>query len=66
MKYYFIRFDYDHYCQGYEKETETLLVEAFDFEVACTLIWKKYTNARNFVNLTLRQETNNGFFNNRI
>lgn len=54
MEYYYIRFDYDHYCQGWEEETETLMVQADNYSYACELIGLKYKNARNFQDLTLR------------
>lgn len=54
MKYYLIRFNYLHYCQGYEKASETVLVEADSFQEACLLILKKYKNVEDFVDLTLR------------
>lgn len=57
MVWFYIRFDYDYYCQGYEEEQETLMVQAIDYFNACELIKRKYENARNFKNLTLR-ETN--------
>lgn len=41
MIYFFIRFTYDHYSQGYEVEQETLLVQAINFESACDLIENK-------------------------
>lgn len=53
---YMIRFDYDHYCQGYEDATETVLVRASSYEDACLKIKAKthtYKNARNFRNLTI-------------
>lgn len=55
MKWFYIRFNYDFYCQGYEKEQETLMVQAIDFDNACGLIENNYTNARDFKDLTLRE-----------
>ena len=52
---FLIRFTYDHYCQGYEDATETLLVYADSFDDACDMIRvSKYENPRDFRNLTLR------------
>ena len=34
MKDYLIKFDYDYYCQGYEKDTISVLVRANNFEEA--------------------------------
>ena len=42
MKWFYIRFDYDHYCQGWEDESETLMVQAINFYNACELIKDKY------------------------
>jgi hypothetical protein len=60
MKYFLIRFTYDHYCQGYEDAQETLLVKAPSFEAACNRVkiqelgvMQKYHAARDFENLTL-------------
>jgi hypothetical protein len=51
---YLVRFNYDHYCQGYEKASETVLVkDVEDFDDACTKIAMKYKNARDFENLTI-------------
>jgi hypothetical protein len=58
MKWFYIRFDYDHYCQGWEDESETLMIQAIDFYNACRLIKNKYENARNFKDLTLRETAN--------
>lgn len=58
MKWFYIRFDYYNYCQGYEKEKETIMVQAIDFGNACRLIKEKYENATNFVDLTLRETSN--------
>lgn len=54
-KDWFVRFDYDHWCQGYEDATETILVRASDFSEACKKIQKspRYHNSRNFKNLTI-------------
>lgn len=60
MKYYLIRFKYDHYCQGYEEEYETVLVRESTFEFACKSIKAKYENARDFENLTIN--TSKSFF----
>lgn len=49
---YLIRFTYDHYCQGYEETQESVLVYAESPESACRAIEKRYTNARDFLNLT--------------
>lgn len=49
---YLIRFTYDHYCQGYETETETVLVYATNVKSACLEIKKHYKNARDFFSLT--------------
>ncbi len=57
MEWFYIRFTYDHYCQGYEKAEETLMVQAIDYFNACRIIKLKYKNARSFADLTLR-ETN--------
>lgn len=54
MQYYLIRFTYSHYCQGYEKVTETVLVEEVSFDWACILLKNNYKDADNFENLTLR------------
>lgn len=66
MRTYLIRFTYDHYCQGWEDATETVLVELREDELlhhdkmdlrtallkitGCGL----YTKARDFVDLTIR------------
>jgi len=55
MKWFYIRFNYDHYCQGYEEEQETLMVQAIDYFNACRLISDEYKNARDFKDLTLRE-----------
>ncbi len=55
MKWYYIRFNYDHYCQGYEETSETLMIQAVDFFNACRLIKEHYKNAKNFKDLTLRE-----------
>lgn len=56
-KDYLIRFTYDFYCQGYEDETENVLVRAFSFEQACSKIalCGKYMGAREFVNMTIEE-----------
>jgi len=53
MRYFLIRFQYDHWCQGYEDAYETVLVEETNFDDACEKIKDKYRNARDFENLTL-------------
>ena len=53
MKYFLIQFTYDHYCQGYEDVTTTILVHETTFDFACRSIKAKYENARDFVNLTI-------------
>lgn len=55
MRTYLVKFDYDYYCQGYERGTETFLVYADTFEEACRRILNggKFLNVRNFRNLTL-------------
>jgi len=60
MKDYLIKFDYDYYCQGYEKDTISVLVRANNFEEAIEKIKTEekyqeclYAHARNFVNLTI-------------
>lgn len=58
MKWFYIRFTYDHYCQGWNEEVETLMVQAIDYFNACRLIGDKYENARNFKDLTLRETEN--------
>lgn len=54
---YLISFDYDYYCQGYEKARHTLLVKADTFFEACKKISDTksydYRNARAFVNETI-------------
>lgn len=55
MQWFYIRFDYDHFCQGYETASETLMVQAIDFSNACRIIGLNYTRARNFKDLTLRE-----------
>lgn len=55
MKWYYIRFTYDYYCQGYEDEQETLMVQAIDYDNACRIISIDYRNARDFKDLTLRE-----------
>lgn len=53
-KDYLIQFDYDVYCQGYERATETILVrDCKDKIEACEKIRAKYYNARNFINKEL-------------
>lgn len=58
MKWFYIRFNYKHYCQGWEDGTETLMVQAIDFENACRLIKIKYEEAKKFKDLTLREADN--------
>lgn len=56
MNCYLIRFQYQHYCQGYETATETVLVHAINFDTACDKIRAqniKYESATNFENLTV-------------
>lgn len=53
MKYFLIRFKYDHWCQGYEDAYETVLVKETTFDFACRSIKAKYRNAREFENLTI-------------
>ena len=53
MNAYLIQFTYDHYCQGYEDATISVLVYAERFDVAMDRIRAIYYNARNFVNLTI-------------
>ena len=55
MIWFYIRFDYDYYCQGTEEGTETLMVQAIDFTNACRIIKLHYDKARNFKDLTLRE-----------
>ena len=55
MTWFYIRFDYDYYCQGIEKGTETLMVQAIDYFNACRIISLHYDKARNFQDLTLRE-----------
>lgn len=51
MKDYLVQFDYDMYCQGYERDVETVLVRnCKSFDEACAKIRLKYYNARNFKN----------------
>lgn len=56
IDYWLIRFTYDHYCQGYEDAVETVLVQSADYLRACEKIRmdKRYKNARDFENLTIR------------
>lgn len=58
MKWFYIRFNYDHYCQGWDEEQETLMIQAIDFFNACRIISEKYDNARDFKDLTLREANN--------
>jgi hypothetical protein len=53
MKGYLIQFTYDHYCQGYENATISILVYADSFDIACRKIEVLYHNARRFENLTI-------------
>jgi len=50
-----VSFEYEYYCQGYEKTTETLLVSAATFRGACEKIRRDptYRNANNFINKNL-------------
>jgi hypothetical protein len=52
---YLIRFEYDYYCQGYEKATDTVLVYAYSYEQACNYVGtdSRFESPRNFENLTL-------------
>lgn len=51
---YLISFQYEHYCQGYEWCTETVLVlNANSLSEACDKIKLEFFNAKNFVNMTL-------------
>ncbi len=52
---YLVKFDYDYYCQGYEKTEGSVLVYAFSFEQACGYITmdKRFINPRNFENFTI-------------
>ncbi len=50
---YLIRFQYEHYCQGYEWVTETILVHnVHSFARACEQIQGTFAGAKDFVNLT--------------
>ena len=53
---FLIKFNYDYYCQGWERTTETCLVYATDYESACIKISKqdKYKDVKDFQNLTIR------------
>lgn len=55
MKAYLIQFTYDHWCQGYEDATITVLVYASSYSFACSRISNlpEYRNARDFENLTI-------------
>lgn len=53
MKAYLIQFTYEHYCQGYEDATISILVYAENYYIACTKIRNAYRKAKDFVNLTL-------------
>jgi hypothetical protein len=64
-RYFLIRFTYDHYCQGWEDATTTVLVDMkvtdrpkspVWFNLACVKIKDSgvYSNARSFVDLTIR------------
>lgn len=53
MNYYLIRFKHTGWCQGPEEMVETVLVKALSYNDARNIIKDKYTNARNFGNLTL-------------
>lgn len=58
MQWFYIRFNYRPWEQGYDNITETLLVEAVDFESGCELIREqvKYKYAKYFKDLTLRKK----------
>jgi hypothetical protein len=56
MKAYLIQFTYDHWCQGYEDATISVLVYASTYGVACKKISVKYKNARYFENLTIEAD----------
>lgn len=52
---YLIQFTYDHYCQGYEAVTTTMLVYADSPTEACIKIQNRFNkSARDFVDLTIR------------
>lgn len=55
MKPFLVRFSYEHYFQGWEQATETVLVYADTFENACVKISysKLYDSCKNFQNMTL-------------
>lgn len=61
---YLIRFQYEHYCQGFEWVTETVLVKVPEIlggynlpnntmDYCKKVISEKYLNAKDFENLTL-------------
>jgi hypothetical protein len=51
---FLIKFTYDHYCQGWEKGTATVLVrDAKSFEDACAQIELQYEKAKDFEDLTI-------------
>jgi len=52
---YLVQFTYDHYCQGYEDATITVLVtNTLSFADACRKIMRsKYKNPRDFINRTI-------------
>ena len=54
-KLYLVRFVYDHYCQGYEDATRTMLVMARDYDDAIAKIREHFRGARHFENLTIPQ-----------
>jgi hypothetical protein len=51
---YLIQFTYDHWCQGYEDATISILVYAVSYDSACVKIHATYENARMFKNLTIK------------
>ena len=51
---FLVEFQYDHFCQGYERAwTKVLVRNAVDFDDACRQIKQKYRNAEYFENLTI-------------
>jgi len=56
MEYFLIQFNYDHYCQGWERANTTVLVKATSYEDAIAKIKDNdhmYSDAKNFINKTL-------------
>lgn len=59
MKYFFIQFKAEYYCQGYEWGTFERLVEAETYEDACNKVYVAHTKdwsyktPKEFKNLTL-------------